>query len=182
MFALAQHFGVPTRLLDWSWRSTTAAYFAGVEVARGIVERKEVPERIAIWAMSSSFMQRFRNRDIFIATVTAPAVSNRNLHAQAGLFTLVGFSDEPQHDDEFMPTLDSIVFNTPVEHVACDRQAHRAPALIKYTLPASEAGVLLRYLAIDGVSGATIYPDASGAARAVNERAWHCSRPRPQRR
>ena len=48
--AIAQHYGVPTRLLDWTQHSLIAAYFAAKENVRGPVKGP----RLAVWAFNAS--------------------------------------------------------------------------------------------------------------------------------
>jgi hypothetical protein len=45
-----------------------------------------------------------------------------------------------------------------------------APAFWKFTLPHTEAPTLLRLLALDGISAATIFPSYAGVVSALRER------------
>jgi len=49
LFAISQHHGIPTRLLDWSESAWTAAYFAAVHWSRSNVQNK-VEEELGVWA------------------------------------------------------------------------------------------------------------------------------------
>jgi hypothetical protein len=62
MYALAQHYGVPTRLLDWSRHPLVAAYFAVRDVAMVRTKRPggwsiSGNEPCAVWALDATFLR-----------------------------------------------------------------------------------------------------------------------------
>ncbi len=90
LFGIAQHYGIPTRLLDWSESAKVSAYFSAVEAAELLASHSIDSESyIAVWALNiDSITAITRNLSERIISVRAPFSSNPNLRAQKGLFTL----------------------------------------------------------------------------------------------
>lgn len=152
LLALAQHYRVPTRLLDWSTRSYVAAYFAISDALALGLGCNEV-DRLAVWVLNIGSP----NLSGLLNVVKVPGSNNINLAAQAGRFTLLSQFSVP---------------GTPLDgEIALDRHfeklAWREPPLKKITLPVTEAKAALKLCELYGVSGATLFPDYNGAARAT---------------
>ncbi len=161
MYALAQHYGIPTRLLDWTGKPLVAAYFAAIEPARREIERappRDGSDRhLAVWAMQRHFIDGVcRLWSPGAVCVTAPTTSNPNLALQAGLFTLVFFSRRPARDRD-IPTLDDLLRHPRNVSKGRLRASLPRPMLYKFTLPHEEARHLLHYLDLHGVNAATVY-------------------------
>lgn len=80
--ALAQHYGIPTRLLDWTYDIYVALYFA----FRGAIKKDN---NLVIWALNKeylSFLKPTVNR-VNVEFITPHYAGNPNLNAQKGLFT-----------------------------------------------------------------------------------------------
>lgn len=155
-------------------RPLVAAYFACVDAAeantpykmrRMLPERRS--ERCAVWALSQRCIDRLADEwDPTVAIVTAPAAFVPNLAAQAGRFTLVHFRDNEQAHKEDPPDLDQLFRGRELP----DGEARRwAPALYKFTFPASEAGRLLHLISFLDVTAATIFPGLAGVERRMFE-------------
>ncbi len=171
ILALAQHNGIPTRLLDWSWDARTAAYFAAVKVAGRIRSSSAghppvSSERICVWAISLEHIEPDDPRwgrtslgweDHGFFLVTAPSAGNANLRAQRGVFLL--------HKSASAIKLAPKFTCRPIE----DKLVGSQIELLQFTLPTTESPRLMRLLARDGISGAALFPSYEGAAKAAQE-------------
>lgn len=155
LIALAQHYGVPTRALDWTYSAHTAAYFA----ARPALESSG--EYIGVWAVDDFHRQVDRvlattaDRPLRIFTVSG--AENENLRAQRGLFML-----HPQKLAEPFSGFRPVNYNVLLlDSVPLLKQAVH---FVRVLVAASEAANVLSLLTAAGITRGALHPGLSGVA------------------
>jgi hypothetical protein len=165
LIALAQHYGVPTRLLDWTYSPYVAAYFAALEAA----QQSDSDVCLSVWALDVNHCAQLRlaslpNGDEIPIVVSAPHASNPNLHAQSGIFSLQGVGS--MRDGE-------ATMNTPIDQII--RQIRfrvfPTPVMFHFSVPASEAKKILWLLAKEGITKARLFPGYRGIVQGIEEEA-----------
>lgn len=149
LMAMAQHHGVPTRLLDWTTRAYTSAYFAASSAVSDFA-RWQPGDRLAIWALDRIALGVHSD----IVLHHSPGAISRHLAAQGGLFTVHPLSRE-RHAKFNVTSLESLL-----------KDIEYSPFL-KLTLPVYESVQLLNICSRAGFDAATIFPSADGAGKAV---------------
>ena len=158
ILALAQHHGVPTRLLDWTYRAHVAAYFAAL--ADSDEKDSSNDDKIAVWALNLSAIEPVNNVNLHAgcnaAIVRVPGSTSKNLSAQSSVFIITTNEKGPNETFEAI-NLEDIYLTKPKN------------PLWKITLPKKYSKDVLRICNLYGISTATMFPGFDGAAKAVND-------------
>jgi len=140
LLALGQHYGLPTRLLDWTDSHYIAAFFAFSSCLNS------EHQFIAVWALDA--VSPIWNEEDGVKIVMDQKFSNARIRNQNGLFTLL---KTPSNSlNQYASSFDLA-----------------SPALIRLILPTSEAKKVLIDLDFMGISFSKVYPDIEGAVKSA---------------
>lgn len=162
LIALAQHYGVPTRALDWTWDTLTAAYFAAATEDRYSKDRD-----ICVWAFDTRIYaleaagKADPNTPLPLVLASAPGADNDNLRAQRGMVMLYTQS---------VVDYEAAVDVPPYESFYKDRaRTYLFPVFAKIQVPAVHANDVIAIVGMSGVSASKLFPGLWGVARELSE-------------
>ena len=189
--ALAQHYGLPTRLLDWTYDINTSIYFALSDYLCKPLCTSPKSDNIDIWALDTRVCTNTAILQIpydsqqeenligdllnirFPLKVIRPQYSgNPNLCAQKGLFTFWEVKKNNAIDGTKKPvdrrSLDELLTDY-ISHNSGIKPFIQLPLLYKISIPNREVKKLYDYIKSNHVDASTLFPGYNGAVKSIQD-------------
>ena len=177
--AIAQHHGVPTRLLDFSYNPQVAAYFAALDAMKWLDMNEQVSENsaFAIWVVDLRFIRRAWHQPPAgsdrVCEITVPRAKNPFLHAQHGLFLLDTGVSNVWNQGQF-PALEQVICERPDYWKAMSGfwtdsapQEKLLSPIIKLEAPLTCVEAVIRFLHSQGTTYAHVMPSYDGVVQSL---------------
>lgn len=176
--ALARHYGLPTRMLDWSFDIYTALYFAASEVVKNISDSFGHEEAImndrkyiVVWALAHNLLEHeadmCSNGAPPIKFVIPNYYTNPNICAQKGILTYwksPKLSHRNLLDQKICrESLDTLLKN--FEY----RIPNNETVLYKFKIPKLESLNILKHVSSLGYNAARLFPGYYGVKQKIEE-------------
>jgi hypothetical protein len=147
--SLAQHHGLPTRLLDWTYGALAAVWFA---VEHGAKEDEEGKQNAVVWLLktrseefiSTDEQQKITLLDNLKTRIYRPRAITRRIVVQGGLFTVHQFRTRQR------------------DFLELNRNSVYRRRLVKFIIEAPVCDKIKKELDGCGVNRATLFPDREG--------------------
>jgi hypothetical protein len=172
LLAIAQHHGVPTRLIDFSHSAMKATYFAasGARAWSRAPRKRDRPTksaRFAVWAVNFGALNNVRDGiQTTIKVVTAPRAYNRFLHAQEGVFLF----DRDAYDGVRPRPMEQELLVREWELKDARVLAANEHLVLMLTSPVGEAEAVLDVLWDEGVDEASLMPTYDNVVRSLERK------------
>jgi len=163
-FFLMQHYGLPTRILDWTNSVLVATYFA-------VFDEEKHHEDGALWSLRGAYLndEQFGKRTIAsVADPTAVTLFREALSGAAGEPSTVTAAINAQHiDTRMMIQLAEFTIHGTADPV--ETLPNHEKFLMKFIVPKTAKASLKQVLSLFGISQASLFPDLEHLATELRE-------------